>query len=177
MSKEKTIKITFPRFSEIEFTLKANILFIIGIFVISTTVLMFEVTLTRIFSLVLLNHFVVLIISLAIFGLGIGAFLIYIFRYRSKYDNPLKIIVFLSFLLSLMYICSTLFIIHYSFLDLFVYVIFASIPFIFAGAILSLSYIYYHKHYGKIYFADLSGASIGCILVIISQGIFVYPKP
>ncbi len=58
MSKEKTLKITFPRLSKIEFALTGRILFIIGIFIISTTVLMFEVTLTRIFSLVLFNHFV-----------------------------------------------------------------------------------------------------------------------
>jgi len=69
-----------------------------------------------------------------------------------------------------------------TFFSRIIFIILASIPFIFAGTILSLSYRCFFASSSRIYFADLSGASIGCVLVIvilqflgaINTGIFFY---
>ena len=43
-----------------------------GIFLMSLSVLMFEITLTRIFSVMFYYHYVFVVISVALFGIGVG---------------------------------------------------------------------------------------------------------
>ena len=52
----------------------------VTLFVLSLSVLLFELTLTRIFSIVLWYDYAFMAISVAFFGLGIGALLIHILK-------------------------------------------------------------------------------------------------
>lgn len=64
----------------------------ITIFVVSFGVILFQLTLTRIFSIILWYDYAFMAISVAFFGLGIGAFTVYAFKgkmkiSKEKYDN------------------------------------------------------------------------------------------
>ncbi|MFQ6067178.1 MAG: hypothetical protein ACE5K3_07875, partial [bacterium] len=67
-----------------------------SVFIVSLSVLMFEVTLTRVFSVTLAYHFVFVIVSLAVLGLGLGGGLIH--RIKLKIAGERKIFKALFFL-------------------------------------------------------------------------------
>ncbi|MFL6367998.1 MAG: hypothetical protein ACJ72T_05555, partial [Nitrososphaeraceae archaeon] len=52
----------------------------VTLFVLSMSVLLFELTLTRLFSIVLWYDYAFMAISVAFFGLGIGALLVHILK-------------------------------------------------------------------------------------------------
>src|ERR1043166_2191083 len=65
----------------------------VTLFVLSLSVLLFELTLTRIFSIVLWYDYAFMAISVAFFGLGIGALLIHILKSKIAADKlPAKIL-------------------------------------------------------------------------------------
>ncbi len=51
-----------------------------GVFLISFSLLAFEITLTRILSVVLSYHYVFVVVFLALLGLGTGGIFVYLFR-------------------------------------------------------------------------------------------------
>src|ERR687898_3474550 len=57
-------------------------------FLLSLSIILFELALTRIFSIVLWYDYAFMAISIAFFGLGIGSFVIHI--QKDKIDNPKK---------------------------------------------------------------------------------------
>src|SRR5919204_5681037 len=60
------------------------IFLLILLFVLSLSILLFELALTRIFSIVLWYDYAFMAISIAFFGLGIGSFVIHIQRVKFK---------------------------------------------------------------------------------------------
>jgi len=59
-----------------------------GVCLISMTVMVLEVTLTRLFSVILYYHYVFVVVSFTILGLGVGA--AYIYRSRLRLWSPAK---------------------------------------------------------------------------------------
>ncbi len=57
-------------------------LLLTGVFLISFSLLAFEITLTRILSVVLSYHYMFVVVSLALLGLGAGGIFVYLFRRR-----------------------------------------------------------------------------------------------
>ena len=53
-----------------------------GVFLLSFSLLAFEITLTRILSVLLSYHYVFVVLSLALLGLGIGGIIVYVYRSR-----------------------------------------------------------------------------------------------
>ncbi len=53
---------------------------LIGVFLISFSMLAFEITLSRLLSILILYHYVFAIVSLALLGLGLGGIFVYLFR-------------------------------------------------------------------------------------------------
>jgi len=144
---------------------------LLSIFAVSLSVLVFEVALTRIFSVLLRYHFVFLAISLAVCGLGIGGLLDFLIRRRwpGTTDStaflagcalafalltPAGIVVALATPLAA-YLTS-------------VWVITATClpPFVAAGVFLSHAFAQHASFSGHLYFADLFGAALGSFLVI-----------
>jgi predicted membrane-bound spermidine synthase len=109
-------------------------------------------------------------ISVAFFGLGIGALVIHLIRNRLKTENlPSKILqCSIAFAISLPVF---LFLIGYtippstSFIYLFFLI--ASIPFFFAGMSMALIYLAMPREVTKLYFGDLAGAA-GATLILDS---------
>ena len=144
------------------------IFILVTLFALSLSVLLFEITLTRMFSIILWYNYAFMAISVAFFGLGIGAIVIHLIRNKIRAENlPSKILgASIAFGISLPIF---LFLIGYaippstSFIYLFFLV--ASIPFFFAGISMALIYLAMPKEVTKLYFVDLAGAA-GATLIL-----------
>src|SRR5918992_586604 len=153
------------------------IFLLVLLFVLSLSIILFELALTRIFSIVLWYDYAFMAISIAFFGLGIGSFMIHIqkdqfntlkkksiidlkltfssriVRYAIAYGIFLPIFIFL-----IGYIPSDT-----SYIYLF-YLI-SSVPFFFAGAAMALIFLAMSEKISKLYFADLIGAALATIIL------------
>ncbi len=152
-----------PDFSQVRFHVYA------GLFMIALSTLMFEILLTRIFSVVTWYHFAFLAISIAMFGLTVGAVWVYLcpnyFRKElTNYHLGLSSLLFsativLSFLAFIeIQIKST----ESSLLAFGI----ISVPFVFGGICVCLALTRFPQNVGKLYAADLTGAATGCVVLI-----------
>src|SRR5919197_4866546 len=146
------------------------IFLLIALFTLSLSVLLFEITLTRMFSIILWYNYAFMAISVAFFGLGIGALIVHLIRSKIRTENlPSKILQSsIAFGISLPIF---LFLIGHaippstSFIYLFFLI--ASIPFFFAGISIALIYLAMPKEVTNLYFVDLAGAA-GATLILDS---------
>jgi hypothetical protein len=157
---------------------------LLGIFFISLSILMLELTLTRIFSVTMWYHFAFMSISIAMFGLGLSGIYIYLFPHQFKPYNVEKQLalssllfstsIFISFVLQL----QIPFIPEFSlkgFFSVGATYLAVSIPFFLGGLTISLALFHYRQIVGALYFSDLIGAGIGCILMIPILNLFGGP--
>ncbi len=146
-----------------------------GIFIICLSVLVFEIALTRIFSVLLRFHFVFLAVSLAICGLGLGGLVDFLIRRRWPHTtDSSSFLASCALLFSLLtptgivLLMATPLAAHLT----SVWVITAAcLPaFVAAGIFLSHAFARYSSFSGHLYFADLLGAAIGsCLVIVILQ--------
>ena len=141
-------------------------LFVI-LFVISMGVLLFELTLTRIFSIVLWYDYAFMAISVAFFGLGIGALLVHILKGRLMPDRFLTYIFQYTVAFGISIPIFLLLIGHVppSTSYLYVFYVISSIPFFFAGISMALIYLAMPREISKLYFVDLIGAAAATLLL------------
>lgn len=154
----------------------------IGIFFFSTSVLLFELSLTRVFSILQWNYLAFMIISIAFLGYGASGTFVSVFSgllKKAEDKNLYKYLLFFSLLFSLGSLLS-IFIIskvpfdlyrvimdRYQLLYLVIYYLAIAIPFFFAGTCISLAISKLPEKVNKIYFCDLGGASVGCISFLV----------
>lgn len=154
----------------------------IGIFFFSTSVLLFELSLMRVFSILQWNYLAFMIISIAFLGYGASGTFLSVFPSILKSaegKNLYKYLLFFSLLFSLGSLLSILVISkvpfdlyrvitdRYQLLYLVIYYLAIAIPFFFAGICISLAISKLPEKINKIYFCDLSGAAIGCISFLV----------
>jgi hypothetical protein len=139
-----------------------------GVGLTTLATLLMELSLTRIFSVVFYYHFAFLAISIALFGLGAGGVFSYLVSRRggefySKLGavaavNALLVFVALVFVLTrkgdLGYVTITL--VYFA----------AALPFFAAGTTTSLVIGETIARVNRVYFADLMGAALGCLLLV-----------
>src|SRR5215831_11935104 len=139
-----------------------------SLFILSLSVLLFELTLTRIFSIILWYNYAFMAISVAFFGLGIGSLLIHITKKGMQRDVlPNKIILFtLAFAVSLpVFLFVIVHLIPPSISFIYLFFLASSIPFFFAGLSMALIYLAMPRQITKLYFIDLAGASAATIIL------------
>src|SRR5918997_1421168 len=153
------------------------IFLLVVLFVLSLSMILFELALTRIFSIVLWYDYAFMAISIAFFGLGIGSFVIHI--QKDKIDNPQKkSIIDLQFTFSSRIVQYAIgygisvpvfiFLIGYIPSDtsyIYLFYIISSIPFFFAGAGMAIIFLALSEKISKLYFADLIGAALATIIL------------
>jgi len=154
-----------------------------GIFIISLSVLVFEIALTRIFSVLLRFHFVFLAVSLAICGLGIGGLVDFLIRHRWPHTiDSGSFLAGCALLFSLLtpagivLLLATPLAAHLT----SVWVITAAcLPaFVAAGIFLSHAFARHASFSGHLYFADLLGAALGsCLVIVILQFVGGFNAP
>src|ERR687886_2985701 len=140
----------------------------VTLFVLSMGVLLFELTLTRLFSIVLWYDYAFMAISVAFFGLGIGALLVHISKRKLAHEKlPTHIlqstVAFAASLPIFLLLIGQVIPPSTSFLYIFYLV--SSIPFFFAGVSMALIYLAMPREISKLYFFDLIGAASATLLL------------
>ena len=142
-----------------------------GIALLSAGVIALEISLTRVFSAVLRYHFVFLVISIAICGLGIGSMLCSLFK--KPESIPLGIAANLSGWSTIIYL-----IIFFKLIlpiapeSLWLIALLVIFPFIFAGIFLAGLFSQMPERSNTLYAFDLLGAGIASSLIIIVLNYF-----
>ena len=155
-----------------------------AIFLVSFSTLLFELSLTRVFSVTLWYHFGFLIISTALLGFGISGVLLSIWR-KLRQDYSLdKSLGWISVCLSLSVIICFWLLQKIPFDPFSLYTdkmqllympltyMLVSVPFFFGGLALSLLFTRFPNHINRLYAFDLAGAALGCIAIIFTMSIF-----
>ena len=136
---------------------------------------MYEILLTRIFSVTMLYHFAFVALSVAMFGLTAGALIVYLVPHWFAPDRVnqrlalaatvFPIALVLSFLIEL----RIPFRVSWSWLGLgmiaLTYVVIA-VPFVVSGVVICLALTSFPSRVSRLYAADLAGAALGCVLLI-----------
>ena len=146
-----------------------------GVSLVSATLLMTELALTRIFSVVMYYHFAFLAISIALFGVSASGVFAYVSRRRlDRYATDDLLAV-----QSLIYASSTIVALfwlvrlrvglsyspHNLALMLTIYAL-AALPFFAGGLVVTLAISRLSAQVNAVYAADLIGAAGGCLLLI-----------
>ncbi len=144
-----------------------------NIFLLSAVVICFEIISTRISSVVFVQNYAFIILSLAILGLGSGG--IYSF-YKIKSDEEstknqkiFSLFIFLSGASLIFFIISVVIV---SITNIFIFLFLLFMPFFFAGIIYAEFFRSYANAGFIIYAFDLVGAALGSILSIYIFNLF-----
>jgi hypothetical protein len=151
----------------------------IGLFFVALATLMYEVLLTRIFSVTMWYHFAFMAISVALFGMTFGAVVVYLYPARFSDDQTPRLRAAASLAFALSVVAS--FLAHVGAPYLFqggsqlsgignaitLVTTFAVIlvPFIFSGTAVTLALTSGAGDVGRLYAADLIGAAAGCVAI------------
>jgi len=145
-----------------------------AVFFISLTLLLSELLLTRVFSVLFMSHLAFLVISLALFGLGVGGITVYLFPNWFEGNLQRRLVTLaMIFAAALVLLVLCLFNIPFSVasgfratLSLVVVYLMASLPFFVGGTCLSVLLSRAGQEVNRLYFVDLLGAGAGCLLII-----------
>lgn len=156
-----------------------------AVFFVSLCLLMLEITVARILTVALFSHYAFVAISLAMFGLGLSGLVVYLLPSRfpaEKVDDQLT--TFLS-LFGLTAAISVLGFLHIHVIQELSTAGFASlglayavltVPFFLGGICISLLMTHFSSRIASIYYADLVGASLGCLGVVTALGLLPAPQ-
>lgn len=151
----------------------------VGLFLITLSTLMYQNLLSRVFSMTMWYHFAFMAISIALFGMTVGALIVYLMpKYftveRARYHLALSSLLFsitivFSFLthLSLPFntennIIST---VPGIFTIVLTYTV-ISIPFIFSGICTTITLTRFTGQISRLYAFDLVGSALGCVVLL-----------
>jgi predicted membrane-bound spermidine synthase len=149
---------------------------ILGLFLISLSTLMYETLLTRIFSVTMWYHFAFAAISMAMLGMTAGAVMVYVFPNFFRTETvqmrltqsglAFSIAIVISFLthLSIPFVTVPSLLGFYS---IFLNFTVLAIPFIFSGITICLALTKYKEGVSRLYAADLFGAALGCLALVV----------
>lgn len=147
-----------------------------GLFMVTLATLMYEIGLTRIFSVTTFYHFAFVAISLALFGLTVGALLVYLVpswfpNERVSQRMWLAAILFaLSIPVCLAIQLSIRFDVEWSVsgvTSVITTCAIASVPFVLSGVVVCLALTRFPNRINRLYAVDLLGAGLGCLLLAV----------
>ncbi len=146
-----------------------------GLALTSFAALLLELSLTRLFSVVLFYHFAFLAISIALLGLGAGGVFAYLLKKRLArtgtralaarlcIDNSILVLVVLEVVL---HIPVSLEVSGRNFLQLSALYVAAALPFFLTGLLFSVVFARETWRAPRLYGADLSGGALACLAVV-----------
>ncbi|MGH9784189.1 MAG: hypothetical protein ACRD88_08385, partial [Terriglobia bacterium] len=146
----------------------------LGLFLVSLATLMYEILLTRIFSVTMWYHFAFFAISLAMFGASAGALAVYLFPSRFPAESTPRHLALAALLFAAAIVVS--FVLHLRipfrienswerFASIALTYAVTSVPFFFSGVCVCLALTRFPLQVSRLYAADLAGAAVGCILL------------
>lgn len=153
---------------------RKKFLILLSIFLISVSLFIYQVVLTRIYSAILFYSYVFLVTSFAVFGLGIGSIIAFK-RQKGSGTNKVdpnaettlysltRAAVLLPLVLAL--VTGLIYVLPYM-NNVLVYIVLGTIPFIFGGYYFSIIFREFSEISNRLYFADLIGSGAGSIAVL-----------
>ncbi len=146
-----------------------------GLFMVTLSTLMYEIGLTRIFSVTMWYHFAFVAISVALFGMTIGALIVHYWPQRFP-DDKLRTQLWkysLFFALAIPPCFITQLALPFSphatvagLWSIFATCVIISIPFVFSGIVVALALTRFPERVNRLYAADLIGAAMGCVALV-----------
>ncbi|RUA03411.1 MAG: hypothetical protein DSY89_00795 [Deltaproteobacteria bacterium] len=149
----------------------------LGLGLVTLSILLLELCLVRTLDVILNPVMGYMVITTAMFALGLGG--IYVFIFKDKLASPRRFLPLISVISAASVLCILPvfnllpFSLHLGKVSLVVNVIswlamylFLSIPFFISGIIISILFATYSSESHSLYFFDLSGAGLGCLLVV-----------
>ncbi len=149
--------------------------FLLGVFLITFSLLIFQILQTRILSVIAWYYMAFFAISVAMLGMTVGAVWVYLWRERFQ-DTPLPVTlskfalltalampasVLIQFCLITSTVLSLTTLISWSLL-----LALMAVPYVFSGVVVSLALTRSPFPTGQVYGVDLLGAALGCVAVI-----------
>jgi len=147
----------------------------LGVSLITLSVLMLELSLTRLFSATMYYHFAFMAISLALFGSGASGVFIYIVQRKIAAASSNRWLAAMSLLFSLSTIFALWVILDHpltfetgmeNYYRLAKIYAATSLPFFFAGCAVTIAITRLAREISRLYLFDLAGAALGCLLMI-----------
>ncbi len=151
-----------------------------GLFLVSLATLTYEILLTRIFSVTMWYHFAFLAVSLAMFGMTVGALVVYLApgafpAARAREAMARHALLFaLASLFSLGFHLVFPFAIELSLAGVLyaaLHCLVIALPFVASGVAVCLALTRFPAQVGRLYAADLAGAGLGCLAVLGLLGV------
>lgn len=148
----------------------------VGLFLIALATLMLEILLTRIFSVTLWYHLAFVAVSIAMFGMTLGAVIVYL---GARWFTPSRAWLNLSLGSTAVAVSAVASVaVHLrmasdptllssALLDLSRAYLIIAIPFVFSGIVVSTALTQFPRQVGRLYAADLAGAALGCVVLIV----------
>ena len=145
-----------------------------GLFLVTLATLMFEILLTRIFSVTLWYHFAFVAVSVAMFGMTAGALAVYLAprwfpRERTRRAMAVCAAAFGVTLVAA--VLAHLAIRTESEYRLALTYLLALAPFVFSGICVCLALTRFPQAVSRLYAVDLAGAALGCVALILLLGV------
>src|SRR3954468_11127133 len=148
-----------------------------ALFLVALATLMYEVLLTRIFSVTMYYHFAFVAVSVALFGMTLGAVLVYVLPGLFRAESAKRAMAVNALLFGVTTVLT--FIVHLKsenaslakpaeasplgFAGTYALI---SVPFVFSGIAVCLALTRFPRQVSRLYAADLAGAAIGCVLFV-----------
>src|SRR5207344_3100764 len=151
-----------------------------GLAFVALSTLMYEVLLTRIFSVTMWYHFAFVAISVAMFGMTVGALVVYLRpgwfpAERLAHGLGASALLFgVAIVFSLLTQLVVPFTGGLSLLGLYTVVltyVVVAVPFVFSGICVTLALTRFPRQLPSLYGVDLLGAAAGCGIVIVALDI------
>ena len=148
---------------------------LMGLGLTSFAALLLELSLTRLFSVVLFYHFAFLAISIALLGLGAGGVFAYLLKNRLRKFGTRVLATHLCAANSMVVVAVLEIVLHVpvaldvtgkNFLRLTVLYLTAAIPFFLTGLLFSVVFARETSHIPRLYGADLCGGALACLAVV-----------
>lgn len=146
-----------------------------GLFFTTLSTLMYEILLTRIFSVTMWYHFAFVAVSVALFGMTVGALAVYLLPAGFPRERTTERLFQASLLFSVSMVLSfrlqlaVPFDPRWSVISLFsisfIYLI-TSVPFVFSGIAVCLALTRFSRDVSRLYAIDLIGAGLGTVTLI-----------
>lgn len=133
---------------------------IIGVFLFSASLLLLEITFARLSSVILSYHYVFLVLSTAMFGLGMGGLAAYYLADESENGKKYLTVSCALFVGSIPILIALMAWLPYI-SNIFFYAFLMFIPFFFAGILLAVIFRLYPEESSRLYAADIFGAAAG----------------
>ncbi len=140
---------------------------------------MYEIVLTRIFSVTMWYHFAFGAISLALFGMTFGALVVHLNPNRFPDESVTQRLWLFSLLFALsIVVCFTAQLLipvdpsvtFSGILSVVGTCLVVAVPFVFSGVVVCLALTRYPARVNRLYAADLVGAALGCVLFVFLIG-------